>query len=231
MRCFDSSNLTFVVPTNMRVSRRFLLTYLVLFLYKMKHVEKVLLDTKNENALLIQRHQEMEFEVAQRDAEIISIKKDLEASGSRCDELMSESNAVLKAKASALEELHVTKKKYFEAKKSVARGTENTDDQSGEVQFTAKQLSTQLDVYKGRLACPVCNNRDKSCILLRCRHMFCRQCVDTSIKVSLCNNMRDSSRNHFFVCVLILSFSNMHSFSRLNRTEAANVLHVGFVLT
>jgi E3 ubiquitin-protein ligase BRE1 len=144
----------------------------------------MLLESKAENARLVERNREMELEVSLRNTEILSLKDELEAAQSRCDDLLSESNVILKAKASALEELHATKKKYFEVKKSAAKGSESVEEQAGETQFTAKQLSTQLDVYKGRLACPVCNSRDKSCILLRCRHMFCRHCVDTSIKVS-----------------------------------------------
>jgi len=147
-------------------------------------LEKMLQESKAENVLLMEKHRILEFEFAARNVEITSVKEELDVAQSRCDDLLSESNVILKAKASALEELHVTRKKYFEAKKSVAKGAESADDQAGEVQFTAKQLSTQLDVYKSRLACPVCNSRDKGCILLRCRHMFCRQCVDTSIKVS-----------------------------------------------
>jgi len=48
--------------------------------------------------------------------------------------------------------------------------------------FSVNQLNTQINVLKGRLACPVCNYRDKACILARCRHMFCRQCIDENIK-------------------------------------------------
>ena len=49
-------------------------------------------------------------------------------------------------------------------------------------EFTNEQLSTHLSVLKGRLACPVCNHREKQCILLRCRHMFCKHCIDVKIK-------------------------------------------------
>lgn len=43
--------------------------------------------------------------------------------------------------------------------------------------FTAEELTIQVNQLKSRLACPVCNTRDKKVIITRCRHMFCRHCV------------------------------------------------------
>jgi E3 ubiquitin-protein ligase BRE1 len=59
--------------------------------------------------------------------------------------------------------------------------------------FTVDQLTTQVSVLKGRLACPVCHYRDKECIIMRCRHMHCRHCVEgqmssRSRKCPTCNN-------------------------------------------
>jgi hypothetical protein len=47
--------------------------------------------------------------------------------------------------------------------------------------FTMEQLQTQVSVLKNRLACPVCHYRDKECIIIRCRHMHCKQCVDERV--------------------------------------------------
>lgn len=47
--------------------------------------------------------------------------------------------------------------------------------------FTVEQLNVQVSVYKRRLECPVCRVRDKDCIIMRCRHMHCKQCVDERI--------------------------------------------------
>jgi E3 ubiquitin-protein ligase BRE1 len=47
--------------------------------------------------------------------------------------------------------------------------------------FTVEQLQTQVSVLKNRLACPVCHYRDKECIIIRCRHMHCKQCVDERV--------------------------------------------------
>lgn len=51
----------------------------------------------------------------------------------------------------------------------------------GTSSFSVDQLKTQVSVLKSRLACPVCHYRDKECIILRCRHMHCKQCVDERI--------------------------------------------------
>jgi E3 ubiquitin-protein ligase BRE1 len=56
------------------------------------------------------------------------------------------------------------------------------NNESDTTVYGADVLLTQVNHLKGRLTCPVCNARDKQVILVRCRHMFCRQCVDTSIK-------------------------------------------------
>jgi E3 ubiquitin-protein ligase BRE1 len=64
---------------------------------------------------------------------------------------------------------------------------------SGVSSFTVDQLNTQISVLKNRLACPVCHYRDKECIIMRCRHMHCKQCVEERItnrsrKCPTCNN-------------------------------------------
>ena len=50
--------------------------------------------------------------------------------------------------------------------------------------YTMEQMTTQVKYLHNKVNCPVCNVREKKCILLRCRHMFCQQCVDVNIKVS-----------------------------------------------
>eukprot|EP00587_Corethron_hystrix_P000873 CAMPEP_0113306298 /NCGR_PEP_ID=MMETSP0010_2-20120614/5602_1 /TAXON_ID=216773 ORGANISM="Corethron hystrix, Strain 308" /NCGR_SAMPLE_ID=MMETSP0010_2 /ASSEMBLY_ACC=CAM_ASM_000155 /LENGTH=1110 /DNA_ID=CAMNT_0000160931 /DNA_START=742 /DNA_END=4071 /DNA_ORIENTATION=+ /assembly_acc=CAM_ASM_000155 len=53
---------------------------------------------------------------------------------------------------------------------------------AAEAQFTPQQMAIQIRNLKHKLACPVCKDREKKCILKRCNHMFCRQCVDENIK-------------------------------------------------
>jgi E3 ubiquitin-protein ligase BRE1 len=49
------------------------------------------------------------------------------------------------------------------------------------VTFSVEDLQTQVKFLKNRLACPVCHYRDKECIIMRCRHMHCKQCVEERV--------------------------------------------------
>jgi E3 ubiquitin-protein ligase BRE1 len=72
------------------------------------------------------------------------------------------------------------KEKFAEAMKS-GMGPSAGVGSSGLSSYSVDQLKTQISVLKSRLACPVCHYRDKECIILRCRHMHCKQCVDERI--------------------------------------------------
>jgi len=145
-------------------------------------LEKTLADREKELIRLGEKSESVIDQINNTKQEAEAIRRDLQATRARCDELLSEANAAIKEKGKVMEDLKVTTKKIIELKKSFARGNIEAEDSLGGTQFTAKQLTTQLEVLKGRLTCPVCNNRDKTCILTRCRHMFCRSCVDTNIK-------------------------------------------------
>ena len=108
--------------------------------------------------------------------------KDLDVIRKRCDELAGESTATVKEKTKLMESLAVVKKS---AQNSFERTNSMGKSYSSNGSFTVDQLNTHLSVLKRRLSCQVCNERDKECILLRCRHMFCKQCVEKNIKVSL----------------------------------------------
>lgn len=111
-----------------------------------------------------------------------AITKDLDAARARCDDLVSESNKKEEEKKQMMESLAVVKKEATEsAMKAAASASGRTD--SAASAFTMEQLTTQVKYLSGRINCPVCNVREKKCILLRCRHMFCQQCVDVNIKV------------------------------------------------
>lgn len=120
--------------------------------------------------------------LAQSDAKTSLIAKDLDTARSRCDELVSESNKKEEEKKQMVESLAVVKKEATEsAMKAVAASGVTNGAASA---FTMDQMTTQVKYLSGRINCAVCNVREKKCILLRCRHMFCQQCVDVSIKVS-----------------------------------------------
>lgn len=115
-------------------------------------------------------------------AEMSSLEKSVGTVKDRCEELATESTKLQEEKRKLMESLAIAQRESSEAAKKVM--TLRASGGGGHSDFTAEQLTTQVSVLKGRLACPVCNHRDKACILLRCRHMFCKQCVDENVKVS-----------------------------------------------
>lgn len=126
----------------------------------------------------------IQSQLEQSKAQIASTEKDVKEIWERCDELVLESSSREEETRSLLESLAVARKEAAEAKKKaivVAANAESCKG-GGSTQFTAEQLTIQVNNLKSRLACPVCNHRDKQVILGRCRHMFCRQCVDKNIK-------------------------------------------------
>ena len=119
---------------------------------------------------------------------------------SRCDELVAELSTKMEEQQQLSEALDVARREIAAAKQQAAAAAASQIGPTGLASssatavlsssssgpssegFTAEQLSKQVTVLKGRLACPVCCHRDKKCILLRCRHMFCRQCIDENIR-------------------------------------------------
>jgi E3 ubiquitin-protein ligase BRE1 len=105
----------------------------------------------------------------------------------RCDQLIEENERhreairILKNSLSQTErEARETTEKLAEVMdKATKDGSSSTAASSSA--FTVEQLQTQVSVLKNRLACPVCHYRDKECIIIRCRHMHCKQCVDERV--------------------------------------------------
>eukprot|EP00466_Bigelowiella_natans_P016988 jgi/Bigna1/65885/fgenesh1_kg.144_\ len=40
-----------------------------------------------------------------------------------------------------------------------------------------------LEEYRKKLKCPLCSDGEKGVIILRCQHMFCRECIEKNLKV------------------------------------------------
>ena len=126
----------------------------------------------------------MEARLNQSKSQHESATKDLEKVRDRCNELVKECSTAEQEKIKLKESLAIAKKEAKDSQKK-ASSIENVGRSKGSngSAFTVEQLTTHLTVVKRRLACPVCNDREKQCILLRCRHMFCKHCVDENIKV------------------------------------------------
>ena len=122
-----------------------------------------------------------EGKLSQEKARMSGLVKDSHKAKKRCEELVTQATKAEEEKQKIIESLAIAKREASEATclhRKLA-GSKGGGLVGG---FTAEQLSTQVTHLKNRLTCPVCNVRDKKCILLRCRHMFCKQCVDESVK-------------------------------------------------
>jgi E3 ubiquitin-protein ligase BRE1 len=114
-----------------------------------------------------------------KEAELKTLLASASTAQGRCDELVAESQKLLEEKKALLESLAVAQREASEATSLVNR---MRSAKGGSSLFTVEQLETQVSVLKSRLACPVCNHRDKGCIISRCKHMFCKVCIDENIK-------------------------------------------------
>jgi len=159
----------------------------------MREKELVEKELKRVEAMLESSIKEKEIVhnlMTQSKAEVSTLSKSLNTIRDRCDELVNASSTHEKEKIKIKEALVVAKKVAVDAMKKSKSISTDPLSSSGrgkgkklkQEDFSAKDLTTLTNVLKGRLACPVCNTNDKEVILLRCRHMFCRHCVDINIK-------------------------------------------------
>jgi len=146
-----------------------------------KALEAQVKDWEQKCADLVQEKAMAESKLSQEKARMSKLIGDAQKAKDRCEELVMESTKLQEEKQKMIESLAVAQR---EATEAAALSQRLAESQGGGMVagFTAEQLNTQVTVLKNRLACPVCNVRDKKCILLRCRHMFCKQCVDENIK-------------------------------------------------
>ena len=150
-------------------------------------VEKEKAEVREKIDALVSEKEDANSKLSQSQAQIASVVRDLNVAKFRCDELAKESRATEEEKSRLMESLAVAKKEAAEAAKQAANACAHmasvgSGERGVNSEFTMEQMETQVKVLKGRLACNVCNERDKQVILLRCRHMFCRPCVDKNIK-------------------------------------------------
>jgi E3 ubiquitin-protein ligase BRE1 len=146
---------------------------------EMEDLKKSLIRIQKEKA-------ELECKIGHADTQTNQAYADLAAMRQHCDELITRNsfneNEIIKLKettAIARKEAADAASRVQDMSNLVASFRKNPSDTGA---YSSDVLLTQVNHLKGRLSCPVCNARDKQVILLRCRHMFCRQCVDTSIK-------------------------------------------------
>jgi E3 ubiquitin-protein ligase BRE1 len=136
-----------------------------------------------EECLSIRKEKEqVECLLAQSKENINSITKDLDTARARCDELVSESNVKEDERKRVYESLAVVKRESEVAIMKAAASSNGISSGNIGGGTASEGLNAQVKYLSNKVHCPVCNVRDKNCILLRCRHMFCHQCVDVTVK-------------------------------------------------
>jgi len=151
------------------------------FSNEQKRLQIQLDELEQKCAVLANEKEVAEAKLSQEKARMTGLISDAQKAKKRCEELAIESTKVQQERQKVIESLAIAKR---EASEATHFSHQLAESQGGGLVggFTAEQLNTQVSHLKNRLICPVCNVRDKKCILLRCRHMFCRSCVDESVK-------------------------------------------------
>lgn len=163
--------------------------------------EKELLEEKlslaeSEAAQLKKELEQLSNDLSEGSGKVSALQSKFENSVKRCDELVSEIEAKNEEIRRLMDSLTQTEREAQNTKEKlnkIMQSSTGGDVRVGASSFTVDQLNTQISVLKDRLACPVCHYRDKECIIMRCRHMHCKQCVDERIsnrsrKCPTCNN-------------------------------------------
>ena len=136
-------------------------------------------DLKRENSGTTSKHASLSLELSN------ALK--------RADELVAEGEAKREEIRRLVDSVDKAEKEAKAWKEKVERLSKASGG-GGASEFTVEQLNTQVSVLKSRLACPVCHYRDKACIIVKCGHLHCKQCVDERItnrsrKCPTCNQM------------------------------------------
>jgi len=148
-----------------------------------ENAEKEGIQLKSDLEDLVKQNDEIEGELNLAKSQIQKAREDAESLKERCDDLVSSLTAREKEIKKMSEDLIVAKKEAVEAKQKAVTAEAEASGSTGNFnsEFTAEQLTIQVNQLKSRLACPVCNTRDKKVIINRCRHMFCRHCVELNL--------------------------------------------------
>lgn len=128
---------------------------------------------------------DLQEKLAISNAKVESYMSQMNEMKKRLDELVSTKLDKEQRYQKMEEELVIAKKDLIDAAQKAATAQSQAGDSSGskfETSFTAEELTIQVNQLKSRLACPVCNTRDKKVIITRCRHMFCRNCVAANLE-------------------------------------------------
>lgn len=145
--------------------------------------EEELKQMKENYEQTLKQNDEVQGDLNISKSEAQKARDDLRILKERCDNLVSKSSESEQQIKQLSESLVIAKKDAVEAmQKAAAAASASGSQDKFNSEFTAEQLTIQVNQLKSRLACPVCNTRDKKVIITRCRHMFCRHCVALNLE-------------------------------------------------
>ena len=110
--------------------------------------------------------------IEQLETDLTKLKSQLSIVESRCNQLSSD-------EAKLQKEIKKLEKERDDLKIENAGVKKKCDLLSRE--GGAGALQEEIDAYKTMMGCNVCKQRDKACVITKCFHMFCRECIDTRI--------------------------------------------------
>ena len=112
------------------------------------------------------------LKIEQLETDLTKLKSQLSIVESRCNQLSSD-------EAKLQKEIKKLEKERDDLKIENAGVKKKCDRLSRE--GGAGALQEEIDAYKTMMGCNVCKQRDKACVITKCFHMFCRECIDTRI--------------------------------------------------
>jgi E3 ubiquitin-protein ligase BRE1 len=146
-------------------------------------IEEALEKAKIDLKTIEKEKKELENELVIKKISLDKLVSNINVVTERCNHLVQESSKREKERIQLDESLMKAKNEVADHLKR-AKAAENDDKKGDKVDSSVRveHLNTYVNSLKSRIVCPVCNTRDKQVIIMRCRHMFCRQCIDTNIE-------------------------------------------------
>lgn len=73
-------------------------------------------------------------------------------------------------------------RKRLEEKISVLSAKLEAYSSSPSNSLATKEIQDELNIYKKLMKCNSCHTREKSVVLLKCMHVFCKECIDIRLE-------------------------------------------------
>lgn len=129
----------------------------------------------------------------QTEKELIDKRIELEASRIKCSEYISQISDLKRQIENQMpdqiivEKLKEFERALFEKKRleeqlQITTAKLNAYVSSAQGSVMTKDLQEELEIYKKLMKCNSCHIREKGVVLLKCMHVFCKECIDTRLE-------------------------------------------------